>query len=203
MDEQRVQAYVELIQLLLGCEQGREGGILQAKAKLVDAGLLEVMARYADAQESQGGGNWLRQFAENLGRKLGMLTVDEPNSGAVDQFLVETLRLIAVSEGDSQQVYPVWAQRQTMLNEELLAVMPQVVLRLFSQGAEEKAFITGVLVTFGNLIQQFSLEPRWLNLELSIAACELALQVYTREAFPEDWAMTHNNLANAYTRPLA
>ena len=37
------------------------------------------------------------------------------------------------------------------------------------------------------------------NLEEAIRHCELALQVYTREAFPTDWAMTQNNLATAYS----
>jgi CHAT domain-containing protein len=36
------------------------------------------------------------------------------------------------------------------------------------------------------------------NLEQAIAASTLALQVYTREAFPQQWAMTQNNLAIAY-----
>ncbi len=35
------------------------------------------------------------------------------------------------------------------------------------------------------------------NLEQSISAYEQALQVYTRDAFPEDWAMTQSNLALA------
>ncbi|MEA5472514.1 tetratricopeptide repeat protein, partial [Spirulina sp. 06S082] len=37
------------------------------------------------------------------------------------------------------------------------------------------------------------------NLEQAISFYELALQVYTREAFPEQWAMTQNNLASAYS----
>ncbi|MEG4841024.1 CHAT domain-containing tetratricopeptide repeat protein, partial [Microcoleus sp. B9-D4] len=36
------------------------------------------------------------------------------------------------------------------------------------------------------------------NLELAIAAYKASLEVYTREAFPQDWAMTQNNLGNAY-----
>jgi hypothetical protein len=36
------------------------------------------------------------------------------------------------------------------------------------------------------------------NLELAIAALNQSLEVYTREAFPEDWARTQNNLGNAY-----
>jgi hypothetical protein len=45
---------------------------------------------------------------------------------------------------------------------------------------------------------EFPLGNRALNLELAIAAYEAALAVYTREAFPEKWAMTQNNLGNAY-----
>ncbi|MEG4275274.1 MULTISPECIES: CHAT domain-containing protein, partial [unclassified Microcoleus] len=36
------------------------------------------------------------------------------------------------------------------------------------------------------------------NIELAIASYTAALKVYTREAFPEKWATTQNNLANAY-----
>ena len=36
------------------------------------------------------------------------------------------------------------------------------------------------------------------NIELAIAACNQALQVRTREAFPLDWSTTQYNLANAY-----
>ena len=36
------------------------------------------------------------------------------------------------------------------------------------------------------------------NLEAAIKAFEAALTVRTREAFPQDWAMTQNNLGNAY-----
>uniref|UniRef100_UPI0011149FB1 tetratricopeptide repeat protein n=1 Tax=Geitlerinema sp. PCC 9228 TaxID=111611 RepID=UPI0011149FB1 len=36
------------------------------------------------------------------------------------------------------------------------------------------------------------------NLEHAIAYYQQALQVYTRDAFPQDWAMTQNNLGNAY-----
>jgi tetratricopeptide (TPR) repeat protein len=40
------------------------------------------------------------------------------------------------------------------------------------------------------------------NLEQAIAACERALEVYTRDAFPEQWAMTQNNLAAAYSNQI-
>ncbi len=58
--------------------------------------------------------------------------------------------------------------------------------------------IAAVFVEFGDLIQQFPLGSRMLNLEMGIAAYEQVLQVYTRDAFSEDWAMTQNNLAIAF-----
>ena len=40
------------------------------------------------------------------------------------------------------------------------------------------------------------------NLERAIIASEQALQVYTRDAFPKNWAATQNNLANAYSERI-
>ena len=36
------------------------------------------------------------------------------------------------------------------------------------------------------------------NIEAAIKAYEAALTVYTREAFPQEWANTQNNLGVAY-----
>ena len=36
------------------------------------------------------------------------------------------------------------------------------------------------------------------NLERAIEHCRQASEVYTRQAFPADWAMTQNNLGLAY-----
>ncbi|WP_052149912.1 CHAT domain-containing protein [Aphanizomenon flos-aquae] len=55
-----------------------------------------------------------------------------------------------------------------------------------------------MLVAFSNLIQQFPLGNKANNMEIAIAAYTQALEVYTRTDFPEQWAMTQNNLGNAY-----
>ncbi|MEJ6483324.1 CHAT domain-containing tetratricopeptide repeat protein, partial [Nostoc punctiforme UO1] len=52
---------------------------------------------------------------------------------------------------------------------------------------------------FSNLIQQFPLGSKANNMEIAITGYEIiALTVYTRNAFPENWATTQNNLGNAY-----
>ena len=54
----------------------------------------------------------------------------------------------------------------------------------------------------GNLYQQYPVGDRANNLERAIASYTAALTVYTRDAFPEKWAMTQNNLAVAYSHRI-
>jgi hypothetical protein len=97
------------------------------------------------------------------------------------QFLLESLDLVAGSQGNPQQIYPIWAQQLAGFNVELLAVLPTVVMQIFEQQPEQRALLTAVLGQFGDLINQFPLGNRWLNLELGITAYELTLQVYARD----------------------
>ena len=54
------------------------------------------------------------------------------------------------------------------------------------------------LVSLGNQLQDVSQGQRSANLKRSIACYDLALEVYTREALPQDWAATQNNKGTAY-----
>ncbi len=204
MSEERIQAYLQLIEQLLGCAQGEEAELLEANAELVDAGLVTVMGQYARHLKSQGDNDadWIWGFATQLAQALDLdleTTVAEFSEAEVAvQFLRETLGLVARSNGNPQQVYPVWAQQQAKLNTELLAVMPYVIQNLFIARVEKQAFWADVVLEFGNLILQFPLGIRWLNLEISIAAYEQVMQVRAREVFPEKWATTQNNLSVAY-----
>jgi hypothetical protein len=99
MDEQRMQAYMELIEQLLGCSQVEEGALLQANAELVDAELVAVMGQVADMLGSQGNGNagWLRQFAAQLAQTLGLVEGSPSSSSSEDAaaFALEIVQLIA------------------------------------------------------------------------------------------------------------
>ena len=201
MDEQRFQVYVKLIEQLLSCSQGQEAELLQTNADLVNAGLLEVMEQYAAHLERQENGNtaqWLRGFAAQLAQSLGVGVTTPQGAEAAHQFLLKTLLLIVDQQGNLQQIYPLWVQHQTQFNADLLAVLPTVAAQLFEGDAERRAVIAPFLGRFGNLISQFPLGTRWLNLELAIAAYQQSLQVMTREAMPVEWATLMNNLANAY-----
>jgi CHAT domain-containing protein len=148
---------------------------------------------------------WLRNFAGQLAQAMGLGAGAEATgaTGTEDaaQFLLETLQLVADSDGDPTQIYPVWAQQQGRLNGAVLAVLPAMVAQLY-ENLEQRTSTAAVLVTFGDGIQQFPLGDRSLNLELGIAAYEQALQVYTRDAFPQGWARTQHNLAAAYSNRI-
>lgn len=190
-NEQRVQAYVELIGQLLDCPQGQEEELLQANAELVDVGLVDVMGQYADWMESQGDRNagWLRNFARQVTQAL-----------YARGFLVEVVQLIAQTNSDRNQMYEFFRSNLVRFDQALLSALPDVFQFLIQKN--DKTLIAWVFVELGNVINQFPLGTRWLNLELGIAAYEQVLQVRTRDAFPEQWAIMQNNLANAYSKRI-
>jgi tetratricopeptide (TPR) repeat protein len=146
--------------------------------------------------------------------------LDQPKSStqAAEQFVLTVLNYVAKTGENQAQVYPFFNANQEKLDESCLEALPLVFEILTREPLpKRKTFLQSLktfwkpdpppislksvgyqFVLFGNLIQQFPLGNRMLNLELSIAAYELALQVRTREAFPENWALTQNNLGAAY-----
>jgi CHAT domain-containing protein len=200
MAEQRIQAYMGLIQQLLGCDQGEEGVLLQANAELVDAGLVAMMGQVADQMESQWQGNagWLRQFAAQLTQILGLRESSSLSTASeiTANFMMEIVQLISQTKGDQAKIYGLFRANLDRLDEMLLSVLPRVFRDLVQQNSPSET--AAIFVEFGNLIQQFPLGRRMVNLEISIAAYEQALQILTRDSFPTQWATTQNNLANAY-----
>ncbi|CCI28590.1 hypothetical protein [Microcystis aeruginosa] len=80
MNEQRTQAYVNLIEQLLICADDEElNNILQANQELIDPEFLQVMENYATGLEEQGNNNpvaWLRDMAQQLGQFLTLRLVN-------------------------------------------------------------------------------------------------------------------------------
>jgi len=80
MNEQRAQAYVNLIEQLLACTDDEElNNILQANQELIDPEFLQVMENYATWLEQQGNNNpaaWLRNIAQQLRQFLTLRLVN-------------------------------------------------------------------------------------------------------------------------------
>ena len=113
-------------------------------------------------------------------------------------FLAETLQLVAVSGGNSEQVYPFIVLTQKQLNEVMLQALPFAFNRwIDARNLHQQRFIAKTFVDFADLIQEFPLGQRALNLEGAIQAYELALQVFTRTRSPWQWVLIQNNLAIA------
>ena len=92
MNEQRTQAYVNLIEQLLTCADDKElNNILQANQKLIDPDFLQVVENYATGLEQQGNNNpaaWLRNMAQQLDQYFN------PQAGSIEEyeeFLLEVL----------------------------------------------------------------------------------------------------------------
>ncbi|MEM9542238.1 MAG: tetratricopeptide repeat protein [Cyanobacteria bacterium P01_E01_bin.42] len=97
---------------------------------------------------------------------------------------------------DSEKVYELV---EAKLDESSLEAFPLVFNQLIAnQTSQERKSIAGLFNFLGSLLAQFPRGDCQLNLEISITVFQLALKVFIREVFPQDWASIQNNLANAY-----
>ncbi|MBJ7295704.1 MAG: CHAT domain-containing protein, partial [Dolichospermum sp.] len=185
MNEQRLQAYQQLIQQLLSCPDGEKTAILQANTELLDADFLQMVVEVAATFTQQG--------EENTANRL-MALGSEP-SEALDISLHENI-----------------PKPETLVNEAdidtylqfLLEVLQDHAKKILAEAETEKAeSIVIKIVNFSNLIQEFPLGKKASNMmEIAITGYEIALTIFTRVDFPEDWAATQNNLGNAYSQRI-
>ncbi|AFZ25074.1 hypothetical protein Cylst_2881 [Cylindrospermum stagnale PCC 7417] len=201
MNEQRQQAYHQLIKELLSCPNVEEPGILQAHQDLLDAGFLptlEAVAEYFAQQGNENNAGWLRNLATQLRGELNLETT-APDLQAYGQLLLEVLQATAENNGDAQVVYPLLAANTDKLNDIFAEILRLWATNTLAEAEPETAAsIAGLIVNFSNLIQQFPLGNKASNMEIAISGYEIALTVFTRPDFPQDWAATQNNLGNAY-----
>ncbi|MEH2314414.1 MAG: hypothetical protein V7K35_24130 [Nostoc sp.] len=200
MNEQRPQDYYQLIESLLNCPNGEESEILAANTELVDAGFLQVLAAVADDFAQQGEentANWLRNLATYLTSETTPITLEDMET--YRQFLLKILQATADSNGDAQVIYPLLAANTDKLNEIFAELLRRWATNTLAEAEVDAATsIAVVIVNLSNRISNFPLGSKANNMEIAITGYEIALTVYTRSAFPVDWAMTQNNLGIAY-----
>ncbi len=113
-------------------------------------------------------------------------------------FLGETLRKIS-ENSNPQVIYPFWAQNLDKLDDNLAQILDSWARNTLTQVTPEQAYyMTADIFNFSNLIQQFPLGNIAINKEIAITGYEIALNIFTFEAFPQEWAGTNNNLAATY-----
>ncbi|MFP4320463.1 MAG: CHAT domain-containing protein, partial [Phormidium sp.] len=132
MDEQRVQAYLSLIQELLECPSGEEPQILSQSLELLDGGFVQVCEQVA-AQLQEAGQENNARFLRNLAQQLGAFLVGEGTGGnqPTPQMrnatpILETLQQFIVADTwPESQAY--LTQHPELLADEVDALLGQLI----------------------------------------------------------------------------
>ncbi|MFM6516689.1 MAG: hypothetical protein ACKPIC_08730, partial [Microcystis panniformis] len=164
MNEQRTQAYLNLINQLLSCNSGDEPRILQENQELLDQGLIEVMVAVAQQfgeAERENEARWLMNIAQQLAQALGLLdnatTESENTSDEYLNFLMETLQKISENP-NPQVIYPFWAQNLDKLDDNLAQILDSWARETLTKVNSKQAYSIAVhIFNFSNLIKQFPL----------------------------------------------
>jgi CHAT domain-containing protein len=213
MNEQRLQAYQQLIQQLLSCPNGEEAAIiLQANGELLDGGFLQVVVKVATIFTQQGNektANWLLALASKLSQVLSIPVVEntpkaetlvnEADIKIYQQFLSEVLEATAESQGNPQVVYPLLAANTDKLNLNFAKLLRTWAANTLGEIERDTAeYIAISIGNFSNLIKDFPLGDKGNSIEIAITGYEIVSTVFTRHTSPELWATLQNNLGNAY-----
>ena len=198
MNEEQIQAYMQLIQALLACPNGEENAVLQANGELVDQGLVIVMRQYAEyvRQDGQAGAaDFLVNMAAQLAEALGMEGMGMDNE--LENFCKELFQ--AEMNGGQEAVFAVLAQNLALVNADLGQALIDVSQGILSQNDDPEVpeMIAGLTENICNYLQQFPLGNPRGKLVSAIAGYHYVLSLRTNN--PEKTAQTQNNLGSAYS----
>jgi CHAT domain-containing protein len=210
MDENRAQAYLQLINALLTCPNGEEPEILQDNLELLDQEFLLVCEVIAENLAEEGGenaANFLRNLVSQLGQLFGMNDeADTDNSEGenpqeYEKFIRELLQAEAESNHDIKVIYPMLAKREHLLNARFAEILQQVAEKLIAD--KEPEIIESIVAIIENLsihISNFPRGNRANNIEIAITGYQIVLN--NRQPGSEKFAQSQNNLANAYSNRI-
>ncbi len=115
------------------------------------------------------------------------------------KFLMQVLQATADSEGNKQVVYQLLEANLEKLDDKLEQdLLGWARSTLVNVNVSEAVFISAVIGDFCNLLQEFPLGNKAINLEIALTGYKSIDMVFTREESPQLWAATQNELGNAY-----
>ncbi|MEG4626761.1 hypothetical protein Q5691_21065 [Microcoleus sp. w1-18aA5] len=206
MDENRAQAYLQLIHTLLNAPNGDEAQILQDNSELLDRGFLETCELVASTLAEQGGengANFLRHLASYLAPLIDMNDDGDSNNSASKNFqeyanfFLELLQAEQDSNGDTAVIHPMLEGRQHLLNVTFAETLQQVAQKLIAgENSETISSIIGLIENLSIHISDFASGNRANNIEIAITGYQIVLN--NREPGSDKWMQTQNNLATAY-----
>ncbi|MDB9432275.1 DUF3110 domain-containing protein, partial [Microcystis aeruginosa] len=141
--------------------------------------------------------NQQNTFVDQSSQEL-TLNTEIPNQQDYLNFLMDSLQRISENP-NPQVIYPFWAQNLDKLDDNLARILDSWARETLTQATPEQAYsIAAVIFYFSDLIQQFPLGDITTHKEIAITGYEIVLTIFTFDAFPQEWALTQNNLAIAY-----
>lgn len=194
------QAYRHLIEQILECSSTDEAlELLYGRDELVNPSLVQALEQVSEELTQQD--NWdsaylLKTIAVNLEVVLKN-PLSEGKYAESLRFFQNLLQATASTEGNRQVVYPILKANLNKLDDRFIAFLKdwgeRVVPTIYSFQSRS------ILPTFwylGDLIQDFSLTDRAINLEIAIVCYEIALK-FAPPATP-NWMGLLHRLGNVY-----
>lgn len=187
MVKKRTQAYLNLINQLLSCNEGNEPRILQENQELLDRGLIEAMVAVAQYLENVGEENnarWLMNKAQQVEKVLeklesGAFSLSEDEAEEYIQFLVNALQLVEKNP-TTETLYPYLRQNLDKLNETFHKILKRWVDDVLQKGTvPERVVLESAIVigNFGFLLSNFSFGNTCINKEIVITCYYSALKL--------------------------
>jgi hypothetical protein len=207
MDDRQLEAYLNLMRSLLNCPSGEENQILQANSELVDAGLVQVMLEEANnlrIDNNLDDANFLMTLAEHLMGTYSNTRLEKSSPSIYLKFLEKVLNATAHNKGDRNLIYALLRDNINLVNDNLAVVLRNLARETLpnSDSQDIRLSLIEVVGNFCNAIRQFFLGNRASNVEIAIPGYEVALTVFTRQEYAEDWAATQNYLGAAYSNRI-
>jgi CHAT domain-containing protein/predicted LPLAT superfamily acyltransferase len=143
--------------------------------------------------------NLLNSRSKKIQTQMETLPITKEDIKTYGQFLQEVIIATAENNGDAQVIYPLLAANTDKLNYIFADLLRCWATNILAEAEPDGAAgIASLMVTFSNRIQRFPLGSKASNMEIAITGYDIALTVYTRSAFAEEWAITQNGLGNTY-----
>ena len=141
-------------------------------------------------------GNSLITLAGHLMGTYGNTIPDKSSPSTYLKFLTEVLQVTLKGKGDPNVIYPRLRDNLNLVNDNLVVALRNWARETLpnSDSQDIRISIREVVGNFCNAIRQFPVGNRASNLEIAIAGYEVALTVFTRQEYAEDWAATQNHL---------
>jgi hypothetical protein len=148
MNQQRLKAYLDLIQGLLSCPKGEEWILLRQNEQLVNPELVEVMEQVANHLAMEGNikpakylHNWAGQLHHILTENVA---TTRTNNDKTEAYVKLIQALLNCPEGSETEVL---AANQELIGPELVKVMQQVANQMAAEGDADTASFLGNLAT--------------------------------------------------------